>query len=150
MRVIYLSLSAAWREWKRSSKKGSSKRVPARPDQSRRFAPPGPYYSSALTVPRIRPRDGNRSAHCSGAVISVLGGMCACVVERKTGMSLASVCQGAIELGNASFRLTGGTMWPVVCSRLILLTGAGLDTAQVYIKETQRRKPWVWGLFLMH
>jgi len=63
-------------------------------------------------------------------------------------MSLVSVCQGAIELGNASFGLTSGTMWPVVCSRLILLTGAGLDTAQVYIKETQRRKPWVWGLFL--
>lgn len=83
-------------------------------------------------------------------MIFVLGGMCACVVERKTGMSLASVCQGAIELGNASFGLTSGTMWPVVRSRLILLTGAGLDTAQVYIKETQRRKHWVWGLLLMH
>lgn len=149
MRVIYLSPSPAWREWNRSSKKGSSKRVPALPDQSRRFPPPGQYYSSALTVSRIRPRDGNRSAH-SSAVIFVLGGMCACVAEGKTGMSLASVCQGAIELGNASFGLTSGTIWPVVRSRLILLTGAGLDTAQVYIKETQRRKPWVWGLFLMH
>lgn len=145
MRVIYLAPSPAWREWKRSSKKGSSKRA----DQSRRFPPPGPCCSPVLTVPRIRPRDGNRSARSGSAVIFVLGGMCACAVERKTGMSLASVCQAAIELGNASFRLTCGTMWPVVRSRLILLTGAGLDTAQVYIKETQRRKPWVWGLSLV-
>ncbi len=146
MRVIYLSPSPAWREWNRSSRKALEREFLIKAAGSlsrvRLF-----FCPDSLTDPSKRRENDQHIA----ALMICPGRNGVCVAEGKTGIvPLLPSSMVLLNLVNASFGLTSGTMWPVVRSRLILLTGAGIDTAQVYIKKLKGRKPWVWGLFLMH
>lgn len=91
---------------------------------------------------RPRERETGTQSRCDFCAVR---NVCVCG-ERNTGASFASVWQRAIELGNVRFFLADGTMCAVVRWRLIPVTGAGLDTAQVDVKKLWSRKRWVWAL----
>lgn len=138
-RVIYLCLSPAWREWNR---RAAQRKILA-------FKESSSSWSKASLLPdspadpskRWREREMGTQGRCDFRAVR---NVCVCG-ERNKGASFASVWQRAIELGNVRFFLADGTMCAVVHWRLIPVTGAGLDTAQVDVKNL-----FEWGLFPQH